>query len=173
MNQNYKAQGQARHLQTVYTNNGQTGYSTVPQGGLPQYTEAWALIEAARRMAEATTADDSKNAMREALRLNWRLWTIFQVELTGGQSTIPEELRMNMLNLCKYVDQHTVGALAEPTTKKVEILVNINRDIAGGLLDGLKKAVEDAEPEQPRERPGAQSRQSAPDDVLVTLDETA
>ncbi len=173
MNQNYKAQGQARHLQTAYTNNGQTGYNTVPQGGMPQYTEAWALIEAARRMAEATTADNPKDAMREALRLNWRLWTIFQVELTGGESTIPEELRLNMLNLCKYVDQHTVGALADPTTKKVEVLVNINRDIAGGLLEGLKKAVEDAEPEQPQAQPTAQPQRSDPEDALVTLDETA
>jgi len=132
----------------AYGNASQAGYSPVPQGGLPQYTEAWALIEAARRMAEATAAENAKKAMREALRLNWRLWTIFQVELATGESNVPEDVRMNMLTLCKYIDQHTVGAIATPTTEKIEVLVNINRDIAGGLLDGLKKAVQEAEGEQ-------------------------
>ncbi len=42
---------------TTYGNAAQAGYATIPQGGLPQYTEAWALIEAARRMAEATAAE--------------------------------------------------------------------------------------------------------------------
>jgi len=170
MTQAYKkVPGQPTNPQSAYASNAQPGYSTMPQGGLPQYTEAWALIEAARRMAEATTAANAKEAMREALRLNWRLWTIFQVELTGGESNVPEDLRINMLSLCKYVDQHTVGAIAEPTTEKIEVLVNINRDIAGGLLEGLKKAVEDAE----KERPQPQSDSEPSEETLVSLDETA
>lgn len=133
-------------------------YSNIPQGGLPQYTEAWALIEAARRMAVATTAEDSKIAMRDALRLNWRLWTIFQTELTVGESDVPEDLRLDMLTLCKFIDQHTVNAIHKPTTEKIEVLVNINRNIAGGLLDGLNKTVEDAEKERQ-----AQAQAQAPE----------
>ena len=155
-----------------YGSNPQAGYATIPQGGLPQYTEAWALIEAARRMAEATAAENAKEEMRETLRLNWRLWTIFQVELTTGESNVPEDVRMNMLTLCKYIDQHTVGALAEPTTEKIEVLVNINRDIAGGLLDGLKKTVEEAEKAHAADQAGDGGAEQTSAQLPVAVDET-
>ncbi len=157
---------------TTHGNAAQAGYATIPQGGLPQYTEAWALIEAARRMAEATAAEDAKEAMRETLRLNWRLWTIFQVELTTGESDVPEDVRMNMLTLCKYIDQHTVGAIAKPTTEKIEVLVNINRDIAGGLLDGLKKTVEEVEKEQARDQAGHEGPEQPSQELPISVDET-
>ena len=109
-----------------------------PQEGNPRETEAWALTEAARRLAAASrgTPED----MRTALRLNWKLWTIFQAELTGaveaGQAT---ETVVNMLSLCQFVDFHTVGALTEPSAAKLEALVNINRNIASGLRDSLAR----------------------------------
>ncbi len=121
-----------------------SGYGTVPQGGMPQYTEAWALIEAARRMAEATLAEDSKTAMRDSLRLNWRLWTIFQAELTAGTSNVPDDVRMNMLTLCKYIDQHTVDAIPFPTEDKIKTLVEINRNIANGMLESMNKVINDS-----------------------------
>ena len=120
-------------------------YARIPQPGLPTYTEAWALIEAARRMAtSADFADQSnvadRNKVRDAIRLNWRLWTIFQAEMTvDDQEGMPDEIRMNMLTLCKFVDQHTVETLKEPTPEKVSTLIEINRNIAAGLLDSLKK----------------------------------
>ena len=157
---------------TTYGNPAQAGYATIPQGGLPQYTEAWALIEAARRMAEATAAENAKEKMREALRLNWRLWTIFQVELTTGESDVPEDVRMNMLTLCKYIDQHTVGAIAEPTTEKIEVLVNINRDIAGGLLDGLKRTVEEVENTHTLEHAGDEGAEQASAQLHISVDKT-
>ena len=123
----------------------QQGYQQIPQPGSPTYTEAWALIEAARRMAvtiEAGTFDDmnSRNSAREALRLNWRLWTIFQAELTVGNSQVPDDIRENMLNLCKFVDNHTVETMSKPTPEMVATLIDINRNIASGLLASLENA---------------------------------
>lgn len=120
------------------------GYSTVPRGGSPTHTEAWALTEAARRMAvsiaafEEDSSKDNKNKMRDAVRLNWRLWTIFQAELTVGNSNCPENLRIDMLTLCKYIDNHTVELLADTVPEKILPLVDINRNIASGLLEGLQ-----------------------------------
>lgn len=117
------------------------GYTHMPKPGSPSYTEAWALIEAARRMGDAikfSTEGDlkSRNAVRDALRLNWRLWTIFQTELSLTEvQHIPDELRVNMLTLCKFVDQHTVAILSDPTPDAVIALIEINRNIASGLLD--------------------------------------
>ena len=153
-------------------------YSNIPPGGLPQYTEAWALIEAARRMAEATNAENAKVAMRDTLRLNWRLWTIFQTELTTGESNVPDDIRLDMLTLCKFIDQHTVDAIHKPTTEKIEVLVNINRNIAGGLLDGLNKAVEEAEQKQaegqgqPATTAKGETPEQSPEPPLTSFDES-
>ena len=122
-------------------------YSRVPAPGQPTYTEAWALVEAARRMAAALESgplDDPavRKALRDNLRLNWRLWTIFQSELSADESPVPLEIRQNMLSLCNFVDSHTVQTMAEPTPEKVAILIEMNRNIATGLLESLQAAIQ-------------------------------
>ena len=121
----------------------QTGYTSVPQSSSPRMTEAWALVEAARRIAVALEEAEGKDmldpkvkaALREPLRLNWRLWTIFQAELLREDTDLPEDIRINMLTLCNYVDKHTVKCLAEPTAENIAGLIDINRNIASGLLE--------------------------------------
>ena len=125
------------------------GYQQVPQPGSPTYTEAWALIEAARRMAvaiESGPIDDleTRKTVRESLRLNWRLWTIFQAELTVGNGPVPDEIRLNMLNLCKFVDSHTIETMSKPSPEKVATLIDMNRNIASGLLASLENAAKEA-----------------------------
>jgi flagellar protein FlaF len=111
----------------------------VPAGGSPQFTEAWALIEAARRMAVSIGGGDpgdkeTRRNMKAAVRLNWRLWTIFQAELTRDDSPLPADLRVNMLTLCQFVDRHTISCLAEPTPEKLRALIDVNRHIGSGLM---------------------------------------
>lgn len=118
-------------------------YSRLPTPGTPTYTEAWALVEAARRMAVAIESGplespDVRKAVRDALRLNWRLWTIFQSELSADESPVPIEIRQNMLSLCNFVDTHTVQAMADPSAEKIAALIEINRNIATGLLESLQ-----------------------------------
>jgi flagellar protein FlaF len=118
-------------------------YSRLPSPGSPTYTEAWALVEAARRLAVAIESGplespDVRKAVRDALRLNWRLWTIFQSELSADESPVPIEIRQNMLSLCNFVDTQTVQAMAEPTAEKISGLIEINRNIATGLLESLQ-----------------------------------
>jgi flagellar biosynthesis activator protein FlaF len=114
--------------------------ASTPQEGNPRATEAWALTEAGRRLAQAAARGDAKT-MREALRLNWRLWTIFQADLTVTLEAEPgNEVVINMLTLCQFVDHHTVDTLAEPTKEKLETLINLNRQIAAGLKESLERA---------------------------------
>lgn len=141
------------------------GYTRVPKPGMPTYTEAWALIEAARRMAVASdhaSLDniDERNKVRDAVRLNWRLWTIFQAEMTvdDDDNRIPDEIRINMLTLCKFVDQHTIDTMQDPSPEKVGTLVEINRNIAAGLLESLKNLEgENAEGDEASEAPNVTS----------------
>lgn len=109
-------------------------YSNIPAPGNPRLTEAWALTEAARRIADSQRPDAEPGAFLAAIRLNWRLWTIFQAELTSPNTEVPMELRLNMLSLCNFVDKTTVDIIADPVPAKAEILITINRNIAAGLF---------------------------------------
>ncbi len=124
-------------------------YERVPEAGQPAQTEAWALLEAAKRMASAIVSGpqenkETKENMKHALRLNWRLWTIFQAELLDETCTVPDEIRVNMLTLCQFVDKHTVKILAGPTPEIMVPLIDINRNIAAGLMNLPERAPEEA-----------------------------
>ncbi len=121
-------------------------YSRIPAPGIPTYTEAWALIEAARRMASSSDYADlanitDRNKVRDSIRLNWRLWTIFQAEMSVDETSteIPNQIRTNMLTLCKFVDEHTMDTLKNPDPEQIKTLIEINRNIAAGLLESLKQ----------------------------------
>lgn len=112
----------------------QQAYRTVPSPGNPRETEAWALTEAARRITE-TGRNGATEEFLAAIRLNWRLWTIFQASVSTDDCPLPMEMRQNMLALSNYVDKVTVELLADPTlTAKAESLVTINRHLAAGLF---------------------------------------
>jgi flagellar biosynthesis activator protein FlaF len=119
--------------------------ASMPQEGNPRATEAWALTESGRRLALATRGN--RNTMRDALRLNWRLWTIFQADLTVAMenATTPSDIHMNMLTLCQFVDKHTVAALSDPTPEQLQVLIDINRNIAAGLRESLSRDTKDGE----------------------------
>lgn len=116
-----------------------TAYTNIPSPGNPRETEAWALTEAARRIADGQRRDDQA-ALLDAVRLNWRLWTLFQSEIAGESSALPQELRQNMLSLCNFVDKTTVEIIADPVSQKADILVTINRHLAAGLFSATPEA---------------------------------
>jgi flagellar biosynthesis activator protein FlaF len=113
-------------------------YARTPTAGNPARTEAWALLEAARLMEGAKSG--ARGPLLAALRKNWRLWTIFQAELVDADCKLPTELRGNLLGLSNFIDRHTAQLLANPEAMQVDVLVNINRQISEGLLEGQRVA---------------------------------
>lgn len=110
----------------------------IPPEGNPQANEAWALIEAARRIAAVIEYGDldkyeDRKRLSEALRLNLRLWTIIQAEQLTGDNPLPDPIRINILTLCDFIDRHTLTTLMEPTAERAAVLIDINRNIAAGL----------------------------------------
>ena len=160
--------------QDAYKQYKQSSYEQIPEPGNPTYTEAWALVEAARRMAsplEYGDLNDEKNKVRvqDSLRLNWRLWTIFQTELSLEDGHVPEEIRESMLNLCNFVDKHTVDTINVPTPEKMSTLIEINRNIANGLLTSLQTALDSAEAAENSEA-SAESRSSTEAQTTIDTD---
>lgn len=103
-------------------------------GAEARQTEARALMETARALADAQENMEDLNAYRAALRLNWRLWTIFQSDVASADNPLPAEIKQNILNLSVFIDKHTVDALASPEGRKLKVLIDINRNIASGLM---------------------------------------
>lgn len=126
------------------SNQSQAYRSSQRLGTQARDTEAQALLEAARRLDMATHNED-RDAYRAALRLNWRLWTIIQADVSSDDSPLPDEIRQNILSLSVFIDRHTVKALAEPDVARLRVLIDINRNIAAGLM-GNDEAVEDTSP---------------------------
>ncbi|NQY82413.1 MAG: hypothetical protein HRT36_05195 [Alphaproteobacteria bacterium] len=101
----------------------------------PRQTEAYALIEIARRMDQVRQREESDRAELVGIfQLNWRLWTIFQSELSNPDNLLPDEIKVNMLQLSNFIDKHTIEQIREPSRKGLEVLININRQVGAGLL---------------------------------------
>lgn len=117
-------------------------------------------------MKEALEHNDTE-AMLAAVRLNWRLWTIFQGELLDPVCTVPDDIRTNVLSLAQFVDKHTVAFIAEPEPAKLDVLISINRDLAGGLhegfVNGQQKASENRAAEGPSPVIGPQAPTPRPE----------
>lgn len=128
------------------SNSSQAYQSSQKLGSAPRQTEARALLEAARMM-DAAVESDEMDAYRASLRLNWRLWTIIQADVTAPECELPTEIRENIISLSVFIDKHTVGALADRASEKLRVLIDINRNIASGLM-GLGIEEGGADPNQ-------------------------
>lgn len=105
------------------------------QSAPAQNSEGWALIEMARRLdASVQVWEQDPGDLLNAVRLNWRLWTIFQAELLEPECPVPAEIRQNLLNLSNFIDKRSVDIIAKPAPEKITVLININRQIGAGLL---------------------------------------
>ena len=138
-------------------------YAAPPPPGNPRGTEAWALTQAALRMKAAREAND-REEMLAAVRINWRLWTIIQAELLDPQCPVPMDIRTNVLSLAQFVDKHSVGVIGRPAAAQLDVLISINRELAGGLFttpraqsqgNGETELVRDEGAKRPSTKPAA------------------
>lgn len=82
----------------------------------------------------------------EALKFNQRVWDIFQSDWKSDTCSLPLEIRQNLLSLSIFVRKSSLDIVAYPTKEKVEVLININENIASGLSDGRKGGGADTHP---------------------------
>ena len=107
--------------------------SELDQTSDPRKVEIFALREIAQRLASAQKNPDNEDEMLHAVRLNWRVWTIFQVSLLEADCPLPEMIRNNILSLANFVDKHSADIIAAPAPTKLDVLIRLNHDLADGL----------------------------------------
>lgn len=98
--------------------------------------EASVLSKAANQMQELSRnweAPQLQERLEEALRFNQRVWSFFQVELSQEENPLPAEIKRNLLVLSAFIDKRIFEVMAYPAREKLDILININRNISAGL----------------------------------------
>ena len=97
--------------------------------------EAAVLTKAALNLkrCQANWNERNYDKLDKALKFNQSVWSVFQSELSKEDSPVPIEIRQDVLNLSLYVDKRTFEILAYPEPGKLNILININMNIAAGL----------------------------------------
>jgi flagellar biosynthesis regulator FlaF len=118
-------------------------YEQIPSADDPRKVEAWGLMKAATGLENACKDPENDESLREALRLNQVLWTIIQTAVLEDDCPLPPELRENVITLSVLVDRTTFSCLGDLDRDKVPFLINLNRQLAMGLLEGAD-AVESA-----------------------------
>lgn len=97
--------------------------------------EADLLLKAATRLQAIHDAwDRNKADLDDALLYNRKLWSIFLTDVTSPDHPLPAPIRQNVANLGIFVMNQTLSMTADPQPEQLNSLININRELAAGLL---------------------------------------
>ena len=99
----------------------------------PREVEAMAFTKAAVLLEDAKQHVNNIDEYSKALRFNHLLWTIIQADLTEPENELPDEIKANVMSLSIFVDKKTTKALRSSTPGDLDVLININRNLAAGL----------------------------------------
>ena len=101
----------------------------------PRELEADLLLKAASRLQAILDAWDRKaTELDAALLYNRKLWSIFMASATSPDHALPVAIRQNIANLGLFVVNQTVAVTANPAPEGLTTLININRELAAGLM---------------------------------------
>lgn len=100
--------------------------------------ESAVLTKAALKLKECQDnwdIDDRDAKLYEALRFNQLVWSIFQGELMKEDSPLSIQLRRDILGLSAFIDKRIFEVMASPSPEKLNIIININLNLAAGLRE--------------------------------------
>lgn len=86
-----------------------------------------------KQVQENWAAPDRDEKLLEAIKFNQKVWSFFQAELSDPENPLPKNLRQDILNLSIFVDKRLFETLANPDKDKLNIVIDINFNIAAGL----------------------------------------
>jgi flagellar biosynthesis activator protein FlaF len=102
----------------------------------PRETEARVLTKCALKLQECIDhwdLDGNEMMLTEALYFNQKVWSIFQADLTSKECLLPNEIRLNLLQLGAFVDKQIITSMIEPSPEKLGSIIDVNLALAAGL----------------------------------------
>ena len=95
-------------------------------------TDAVVLMIAADKLLDAQKYPDD-DIFEEILLYNKSIWTVIQSEMNESHP-LPLEIKTNLISLSLFIDNQTDKAIGCRDPKMLDSLININRNIAAGLM---------------------------------------
>lgn len=119
------------------------GQKAKETAGNQRELEGQLLIKYAQKMRALQNSwdDITHSEIDDVLTHNRKLWTLFYdtaLEEKEGDKGRPDDLRQNIIALSEYIFNRTIKTLAAPEKEKLDILIEINKEIAAGLLSKQK-----------------------------------
>jgi flagellar protein FlaF len=90
------------------------------------------LEDLAKRLHNGETV--SLEDIDDALIYNRKLWQVFLDTMMDANHLLPQEIKNNVASLAVFVFKRTQEILIDPRPEEFTALVNINRNIAAGLM---------------------------------------
>jgi flagellar protein FlaF len=100
-------------------------------------TKAALLLQACQQNWDAP---DRVASLAEAIEFNQKLWSIFQTSLAEENHPMSRELRADILRLAGYIDKRIFEIMSYPEPEKLNIIIQINYNLAAGLRTGETSA---------------------------------
>lgn len=115
--------------------------------------EGRVLLKAARMIKDLQDNWDgvTTDLLEATLKYNRQIWMMFyDTALENPENNRPDDLRSNIINLANFIFKREVEIMADPKKEKLDVLMNINREVAAGLLSNVgahgSAAAPDAKP---------------------------
>ncbi len=121
----------------------------------PREVEAMAFTKAALLLEDAKKYTQNIDEFSKALRFNHLLWTIIQADLTEPDNQLPPEIKANVMSLSIFVDKQTAKALRSSVPADLDVLININRNLAAGLRAAVPTGPVEVPPPTPAASTGS------------------
>ena len=99
-------------------------------------TEARVLTQGALKLIDCQKnwdRPDRNDRLNAALKYNQRIWSIFQTEMAKSENPLPDNIKRNILLLSRFIDKRIFDVMAFPDPVKLNIVIQINQNIAAGL----------------------------------------
>ncbi|MFN7114301.1 MAG: flagellar biosynthesis regulator FlaF [Alphaproteobacteria bacterium] len=121
--------------------------------------EGKVLLKSARQLEELSKrlGGDEKVPLTDigdTIEYNRKLWMVFVNDTMNDEHPLPQEIKNNIASLGIFVFKRSNEVLIDTTPEKIQALIDINRNIAAGLMKQRTSAkTEDAAPADPPSEP--------------------
>lgn len=93
-------------------------------------TRAGQLLKSVKENWDAV---DRNEKLLDAVKFNQKVWSFFQAELSDPENPLPTDIKENILNLSIFIDKRLFEVMAFPEPDKLNIVIDINFNVAAGL----------------------------------------
>ncbi len=138
-------------------------YGTNVQKNTPDQREleAHVLLKSAKFLSDLQNDWDNvtPDILEDTLRYNRQIWVMFYDNaLQNPEGNRPNDLRSNIVNLANFIFKRELEVMAKPDKKKLDVLININREIAAGLMTKPQSEKQNQEIKKPSNNDGVTNK---------------